>query len=468
MRAKEIQPNKLVIFDIDDTLVKTDTKVNVIKDGKVIKRLNSHDFTHYKLEPGESFDFGAFRDAKEFFEKAKPILPMIGQLKRDIDTGNKVIMVTAREDFNDRELFLNTFRRFGIDMSKVHVYRAGNIKDKLSTEEKKKIIIRKVLDSNDYTKAIMYDDAIPNLELFLSLKDSHPGVKFYAWYVNPKGEAVEIGRTNESISLEENTDDSNNVADIGINVKTDKKAKRSYADLIVDGKKKFESRRGKSLMPFVGKTVSIIRTGNGPARAIGSVTVGKPIIVNEKQFRELESLHLVPQGSAFDIESDSIKYLYPMLNPYRYEKEYNVSNEGSIYVARKVIAEDMQPNSRREEVEGMTIEMTKQGHQLVINALDDWGNKLLGHVIFNIGDNNELDPQELEVVDQYQGQGIAKVMYDYVKSKGYDIHRSWDQTDAGKGFWDKHRGEDVRVWEDVTESLDKPHTINREKYNESH
>jgi hypothetical protein len=157
-----------------------------------------------------------------------------------------------------------------------------------------------------------------------------------------------------------------------------------------------------------------------------------------------------------------------MLNPYRYEKEYNVSNEGSIYVARKVMAEDMQPNSRREEVEGMTIEMTKQGHQLVINALDDWGNKLLGHVIFNIGDNNELDPQELEVVDQYQGQGIAKVMYDYVKSKGYDIHRSWDQTDAGKGFWDKHRGEDVRVWEDVTESLDKPHTINREKYNESH
>lgn len=200
MRAREIQPNKLVIFDIDDTLVKTDTKVNVIKDGRVIKRLNSHDFTHYKLEPGESFDFGAFKDAREFFEKAKPILPMIGQLKRDIDTGNKVIMVTAREDFNDRDIFLDTFKRFGIDMSKVHVYRAGNIKDKISTEEKKKIIIRKVLDSNDYTKAIMYDDAIPNLELFLSLKDSHPNVKFYAWYVNPKGQAVEMGRTNESLS----------------------------------------------------------------------------------------------------------------------------------------------------------------------------------------------------------------------------------------------------------------------------
>jgi hypothetical protein len=37
-------------------------------------------------------------------------------------------------------------------------------------------------------------------------------------------------------------------------------------------------------------------------------------------------------------------------------------------------------------------------------------------------------------------------MYDFVKSKGYKIQRSWDQTDAGAGFWDKHRGEE-RVWE---------------------
>lgn len=199
MRLKEIHPKKLVIFDIDDTLVKTDTKVNVVKDGKVVDRLNSHDFTHYKLKPGEEFDFGAFRDAKEFFEKAKPILPMINQLKNDINTGNKVIMVTARADFNDRDTFLNTFERFGINMDKVHVYRAGNIQAKIPTETKKKIIIKKVLDTNEYSKVIMYDDAQPNLDLFLSLKDDHPSTKFYAWYVNPKGEAEEYGRTNEGI-----------------------------------------------------------------------------------------------------------------------------------------------------------------------------------------------------------------------------------------------------------------------------
>ena len=103
--------------------------------------------------------------------------------------------------------------------------------------------------------------------------------------------------------------------------------------------------------------------------------------------------------------------------------------------------------SKTVEFEGLTLKITKNGHELMVDALDDWGNKVLGHVTFNIGDGKELDPQDLKVDDKYQGQGIAKVMYDYVKSLGYTINRSWDQTDAGAGFWNKHRGEDVRVWE---------------------
>ena len=203
MRANEIQSRKLVIFDIDDTLVHTQTKVQVVKDGRAIKALNSHDFTHYKLQPGESFDFENFRNAREFFHNSKPIIPMMNQLKQDIATGNKVVMVTARADFDDRELFLDTFRKYGVDMNKVHVYRAGNMTGKIQTEEKKKIIIRKLLDQGQYTKAIMYDDAVPNLESFVELKDEYPRTKFYAWHVSLEGEAGEYHRTNESYTLEE-------------------------------------------------------------------------------------------------------------------------------------------------------------------------------------------------------------------------------------------------------------------------
>jgi len=73
--------------------------------------------------------------------------------------------------------------------------------------------------------------------------------------------------------------------------------------------------------------------------------------------------------------------------------------------------------------------------------------KELGHVLFSI-DGDTLLPQDLEVDDRYRGQGIAKIMYDYVKSLGYQIRRSGQQTDAGAGFWSKHRPAQ-NVWEDA-------------------
>jgi FMN phosphatase YigB (HAD superfamily) len=194
MKANEISPKKLVVFDIDDTLVHTQTKVHVVnKDSEIINSLNSHDFTHYKLKPGESFDFEDFRNAREFFEKSKPIIPMMQQLRQDIATGNKVVMVTARADFDDKELFLDTFRKYGIDMSKVHVYRAGNSKEG-STEDRKKAIIKRLLDQDNYSKAIMYDDAKPNLHTFIELKKDHPRTRFYAWHVSLEGKASEYMR----------------------------------------------------------------------------------------------------------------------------------------------------------------------------------------------------------------------------------------------------------------------------------
>jgi hypothetical protein len=119
---------------------------------------------------------------------------------------------------------------------------------------------------------------------------------------------------------------------MGINVTTDRKAGRRYADLIVDGHKAYESRNGDTLRPYVGKRVAIVRTGEGPAKAIGEVTVGEPMVVNQKQFRGMEHHHLVPEGSSFDIKTPT-KHLYPMHNPVRYEQEYDV---GHGIIARKV------------------------------------------------------------------------------------------------------------------------------------
>jgi hypothetical protein len=229
MRAQEFTPRKLVIFDIDDTLVHTQTKVNVIKDGQVTRELNSHDFTHYKLQDGEQFDFENFRNAHDFFHNSKPIIPMMNQLKQDIATGNKVVMVTARADFDDRELFLDTFRKYGVDMGKVHVYRAGNMTQKVQTEEKKKIIIRDLLNKGNYTKAIMYDDAEPNLRSFVELKKEYPKTKFYAWHVSLEGDASEYQRTNENFADGKNPQDKGDSKRHGINTKASVSSLRKTA-----------------------------------------------------------------------------------------------------------------------------------------------------------------------------------------------------------------------------------------------
>ena len=69
----------------------------------------------------------------------------------------------------------------------------------------------------------------------------------------------------------------------------------------------------------------------------------------------------------------------------------------------------------------------------------------LGYAEFD-RDGDVLIPYDLAVSDEYRGQGIAAVMYDYVKSLGFKIKASPDQTDDGKYFWKKNRGS-KRVWE---------------------
>ena len=103
-----------------------------------------------------------------------------------------------------------------------------------------------------------------------------------------------------------------------------------------------------------------------------------------------------------------------------------------------------------EHFNGIEISMEKENDEIMVTAMMSGGREL-GHVLFII-DGEHLMPQDLEVDERYQGQGIAATMYDYVKSKGYKIRRSGQQTDAGAGFWDKHKP-GKNVWEqDVDEA----------------
>jgi hypothetical protein len=94
---------------------------------------------------------------------------------------------------------------------------------------------------------------------------------------------------------------------------------------------------------------------------------------------------------------------------------------------------------------GLTLKYAFNDGALVIKAFEQ--GSPIAYVKF-VREGKELYPQDLWVNDDYRNKGVAKSMYDYLKSAGYIINRSHDQTKAGSGFWDKHRGEDAYVWED--------------------
>jgi GNAT superfamily N-acetyltransferase len=103
-------------------------------------------------------------------------------------------------------------------------------------------------------------------------------------------------------------------------------------------------------------------------------------------------------------------------------------------------------NTPLQDYNGLQFMIDSNHPYLRVEAFAPGSGQQLAQVDFKIDDQDELHPEDLHVEERWRGQGIAQIMYDFVKSKGYTIHRSWSQTDAGSGFWDKHRGEE-RVWE---------------------
>lgn len=185
----------LTIFDIDETLFHTKAKVKVVKGGRLVRELDNQEFNTYKRKPGEEYDFGQFKNAEYFRKTSVPVEKMVDRARKVVKAkGNphsRAIIVTARADFDDKEMFLQTFRDHGIDIDQMHVERAGNLGID-SSAEAKKVVFRKYLNTKNYIKARLYDDAMSNLIAFLSLKSEYPDIEFEAYFVNPDGSIKRI------------------------------------------------------------------------------------------------------------------------------------------------------------------------------------------------------------------------------------------------------------------------------------
>ena len=180
----------LTIFDIDDTMFVSKARVIVrnVNTGKT-KALTPQQFNTYKLRGNEEFDYGEFRSSKIFYQTATPIARMIQKAKAIIRNatkkGSKVIVVTARSDMDDKNLFIKTFEAHGIPMKNVYVERAGNMGG--SSAQNKKVIFRKYLKTGEYARVRLFDDHKENLQALLDLKTEFPTTEMFAYLADLKG-----------------------------------------------------------------------------------------------------------------------------------------------------------------------------------------------------------------------------------------------------------------------------------------
>lgn len=159
--------DKLLIFDVDDTLIHTSANILIMKNGKHINTISNTQFNTYKLKPGESFDFREFDDAellsKETFTK------YWDTLKREYNKGTHISILTAR---NDIDMIRNFFLTNGIDIKMELVFAVNDPRLNLfgSVAEKKAVIIKR-LSKLGYKTLVFFDDSEDNLHAAKSLEN---------------------------------------------------------------------------------------------------------------------------------------------------------------------------------------------------------------------------------------------------------------------------------------------------------
>ncbi|MCK5016106.1 MAG: hypothetical protein KAS32_03460 [Candidatus Peribacteraceae bacterium] len=160
----------ITFIDIDCTIFDTKSLIYIMKDGNVVHKLDNQEFNTYKLKDGEEYDFREFRDAKIFSETSIPIPRVIDRIKKMMIKaemrGSRIVLLTARADFDDKEVFLKTFSDVGIPIHDIYVERTGNLPSG-TISERKEVTIMKYIKDGDYRRVRLIDDDMGNIEGFI-------------------------------------------------------------------------------------------------------------------------------------------------------------------------------------------------------------------------------------------------------------------------------------------------------------
>ena len=152
----------LFIFDFDDTLAITDSRVRVIRDGNEIL-MTSREFAEFPFNAAtDELDFGDFSRADGTLIK-----DTVKEMENAMDQGHDVFIVTARSIAGPVEEFLS--RELGKHPPVIAT--AGS--------EGKGPWLEKQLASNNYARIVVYEDCRKNIRSLKEIADQ-AGVTYSA------------------------------------------------------------------------------------------------------------------------------------------------------------------------------------------------------------------------------------------------------------------------------------------------
>lgn len=150
---------KILIFDIDDTIIYSNATVGVRKNGKIIKELTAQEFNTYSLKDNELFDFRNF-DSSVLLGQAK-LTKYWDTLSREYFKGTHISILTAR---SRPAMIKKFFMNKGIDIKDELIFCCGYSKFpwKGTVQYKKRKVIEYLI-SLGYEVFVFFDDNEQNL-----------------------------------------------------------------------------------------------------------------------------------------------------------------------------------------------------------------------------------------------------------------------------------------------------------------
>lgn len=185
---KEQSRKILFAFDLDDTLIRTQSNI-VVRNGDKVQKLSPAEYAIYEPKPGDEFDFSEFQGItnpviiKDTFELFSKVLKSTNKL-----INAETIILTARTPAitSDLQKFLDAQGLKGVEL-----YAVGS-----SDPGKKAEVIQSFIDQG-YNTIRFYDDSPKNVAAVKALKASNPKVDIQAKLI--KHELAESVRRNEDI-----------------------------------------------------------------------------------------------------------------------------------------------------------------------------------------------------------------------------------------------------------------------------